>query len=80
MICHPNGNPFRYINSRQLHNLTYTELQKCALKIIKQLISKGVSQDYCNLGASYVLCALTLVNKFAAEALPWLYQSVSNNL
>ena len=76
-ICSPNGNPFRYCDVRYLHTYNFIQLQKNALTIINQLISKGVSQEHCNLGASYVLCALTLVNEQAAEALPWLYQSVS---
>ena len=76
-ICSPNGNPFRYCDVRHLHTINYIQLQKNALTIINQLITKGVSQEHCNLGASYVLCALTLVNEAAANALPWLYQSVS---
>jgi len=76
-ICSPNGNPFRYCDIRYLHTYNFIQLQKNALTIINQLISKGASQEHCNLGASYVLCALTLVNEQAAEALPWLYQSVS---
>ena len=76
-ICHPYGNPFRYIDANHLHNLSYHSLQKTSLSIIEQFIKKGTTRDNCNLGASYVLCALTLVNNDAAEALPWLYQSVA---
>ena len=76
-ICHPSGNPFRHTNLILLANLGYIPLQKMALSIIEQFIKKGIDRDTCNLGASYVLCGLTLVNNEAASALPWLYQSVS---
>lgn len=78
-ICHPTANPFRNIN---LNNLNYLNscslisLQKTTLFIIEQFITKGISTEFCNLGASYVLCGLTLVNSNAADALPWLYESV----
>ena len=76
-ICHPYGNPFRYIISSNLHTLGFIQLQKSVLGVIEQFIKKGVDREACNLGASYVLCGLTLVNHDAALALPWLYQSVS---
>ena len=53
------------------------QLQKIALTIINQLVTKGINTEYSNLGAYYVLGALTLVNDQAAIALPWLFQSVS---
>ena len=65
--------------SKFLHNIKddISQLQKNALLIINQLITKGISKEHCTLGASYVLCALTLVSEPAAIALPWLFQSVS---
>lgn len=74
-ICSPHGNPFHY-NIRALCNNNFYELQKNVLLIISEFITKGVSSDFCNLGVSYVLCALTLVNPVAAEAMPWFYNSV----
>jgi hypothetical protein len=47
------------------------------LSIIEQFIKKGINREMSNLGASFILCGLTLVNVDAAMALPWLYQSVS---
>ena len=76
-ICSPNGNPFRYCDIYRINNINYIQLQKNALLIIKQLITRGISREYSNLGAYYVLGALTLVSDPAAIALPWLYQSVS---
>ena len=75
-ICFPSGNPFNY-NIRVLcnHNNFY-ELQKNVLVIISSFITKGITAEYSNLGVSYVLCALTLVNPMAAEAMPWFYNSV----
>ena len=77
-ICHPYGNPFRYVDLNNLINLNFISLQKTVLSIVEQFIKKGISRETCNLGASYVLCGLTLVNYDAAIALPWLYESVAN--
>lgn len=74
-ICFPNGNPFRY-NLRALCNNNFYELQKNVLVIISEFITKGITPEFCNMGVSYVLCALTLVNPEAAEAMPWFYNSV----
>jgi len=76
-ICYPYGNPFRYCNIHYINSLGSIALQKTSLQIIEQFIKKGSSRDYCVLGASYILCALTLVSNEAAVSLPWLYQSVS---
>ncbi len=76
-ICHPYGNPFRYIDMPHIEQLTFQSLQKISLSIIEQFIKKGINRESSNLGASYVLCALTLNNNDAANALPWLYQSVA---
>tara|TARA_Y100000389_G_C17468358_1_gene527854 strand:- start:1747 stop:2766 length:1020 start_codon:yes stop_codon:yes gene_type:complete len=76
-ICHPYGNPFRYIDLSNLYNLGFIQLQKSILGVVEQFIKKGVDRDACNLGTSYILCGLTLVNNDAALAMPWLYQSVS---
>jgi len=77
-ICYPYGNPFRFADISHLNTMNYIQLQKTILSVIGQFITKGTSQEHCNLGASYVLCSLTLVSSAAAEALPWLYHSVSN--
>jgi hypothetical protein len=75
-ICYPYGNPFRYIDPNYT-NLGFLSLQKMILSIIEQFIKKGINREMSNLGASFILCGLTLVNVDAAMALPWLYQSVS---
>ena len=51
-------------------------LREIAIDIMNKLVNDGINHGSRCLGANYVLCALTLVNQDAAEALPWLYQSV----
>ena len=75
-IC-PHDEPFRFINAHNIISMNLSFLQKASLSIIELLIKSGLNRDIQNLGASYVLCALTLVNNDAANALPWLYQSVA---
>jgi hypothetical protein len=77
-ICPPVGNPFISININTLtQNMSILELKKKALSVIEQIVKTGTNQDNQSLGAFYVLSALTLVSLDAANALPWLYQSVS---
>lgn len=78
-ICYPSGNPFRDINLNYLASLHGNALTRVALNVIHEFIKTGTSRDNQILGASYVLCGLTLVNTDAAIALPWLYQSVTPN-
>ena len=76
-ICQPYGNPFRFITINNLNNSTLFSLQKNTLFVIEQFITKGINRDMCSLGINFVLCAFTLVNQNAANALPWLYESVA---
>ena len=74
---YPNGNPFVSMNINMLHNNTSLyELRKIAVGVSENLVYYGIHNDDKNLGAYYVLSALTLQNSEAANALPWLYQSV----
>ena len=75
-ICPPLGNPFRNVNINQLTNLSYNNLFKTILNILEPIVKNGINRDSQILGTYYVLSALTLVNNSAAEAMPWLYQSV----
>ena len=77
-ICPPNGDPFRNVslNYIQIEN-NMDEIRKNILNILEKFVNTGIDRDSKALGAYYVLAALTLVNDQAAEALPWLYQSVS---
>jgi hypothetical protein len=76
-ICPPYGEPYRDVNLYLLPSIDILELQEISLKVIDRLINSGMNSSSKALGANFVLCALTLVNKEAAEALPWLYESVA---
>jgi len=74
---YPRGNPFsNYVNASLNINNTLYELRKVAVEVSENLVYYGIHNDDKNLGAYYVLSALTLQNSEAADALPWLYQSV----
>jgi hypothetical protein len=77
-ICPPGGDPFRGINISYLNNMNLTEIRKIAISIMESFIKRGINNSSKSLGANFVLCALTLVNTDAANALPWLFQSVSH--
>ena len=77
---HPQGNPFVH-NGVMVHMLNYefstnTDIKEMLLDIIVKLSSSGIDDSRKYIGASYVLSALTLVSDDAADALPWLYESV----
>jgi len=77
-ICYPSGNPFQGYERelRCLNNINHLKLQRMSLNVMTNFISKGRNNEDSSLGAFYVLGALTLVNPHAANAIPWLYQSV----
>jgi len=75
-IC-PIGNPFSNIQLTDLPGLTLIELQNTILTLMDNLFKHGSTQNSRYLGSTYVLCALTLVSPAAAQALPWLYESVA---
>ena len=78
-ICPPLGKPFIHVPLHIMITNSPVDIQLlrnyCYL-VMDELINKAVSVEHQSLGAYYILCALTLVNSEAAEALPWLYQSV----
>ena len=78
-ICPPTGNPFKNIVNSNLNILEFIKLRKIATTIIDNMISSGIDIENQKLGAFYVLSGLTLVNIDAANAMPWLYQSVMHN-
>lgn len=76
-ICPPSGNPFSQYRIQIIQTETNLQnIQKYILEILEKLVNTGIDNEHKSLGAIYVLGALTLVNPDAAEALPWLYQSV----
>ena len=76
-IHYPNGTPFQCISIlNRMQNNNINVLRKTILKVIENLITKGMNDESKSLGCFYVLGAFTLVNHEAASALPWLYESV----
>ena len=79
VICPPFGTPFReipmHIISSTIH-IDILTIKKYCYTIINTLINSAEIAPNQNLGAIYVLTALTLVSSEAANALPWLFQSV----
>jgi hypothetical protein len=79
LICPPTGNPFTNIPLQTIElnpNLNISLIKHYSYIIINSLIYSAVLRENQSLGAIYVLSALTLVSPEAAEALPWLYESV----
>lgn len=58
-----------------LNTVDFDTLREIALTTIINLVYKGQSEEYQQLGAMYVLTALTIVSTDAANSLPWLYAS-----
>jgi len=73
-ICPPHGNPFSQFYYSP--NLPINTLKSDILYIIEKLITNGLTNDDKQLGAYYVLGALTIVSTDAANAIPWLYQTM----
>ena len=77
-ICPPHGNPFYEFHMGDMYDndMTLEELKHRVLTMLHRVVTAGIDADSQSLGTLYVLGALTLVNTDAAEALPWLHQSV----
>jgi hypothetical protein len=58
------------------HEQNMESIKRAIVPVLERLVNTGVDTDSRTLGAYYVLGALTLVSTAAAEALPWLYQSL----
>ncbi len=76
-ICYPSGEPFRTLPKldvlEKFDNLD--EIRKIILVSMENLVNRGIDKDSKNLGAYFILCALTLVNIDAATSLPYLYEA-----
>lgn len=75
-IFPPTGNPFTGINLQTFHLKTDIVIKQIVVNVIERIITSGINESSKSLGAFYALASLTLVNHQAAEALPWLYESV----
>lgn len=79
-ICPPHGSPFSNFSSLMLslrEEQNVNIIKNSILNILFKLVNTGIDRDNKCLGAYYVLGALTLVNDSAAQALPWLHQSMA---
>jgi len=76
-ICNDYRDLFRMIYIIDIRVASLSILRELCLNVIEKLVRDGVNRDHKCLGTNYVLCGLTLVSPSAAEALPWLYQSVA---
>ena len=83
LICPPNGNPFMNVNPNYISYLERTQpmryIQSIALDIMEKMVFRANIESNQNLGALYILSALTLVSESARLSLPWLYASVQYN-
>lgn len=78
-IC-PGGDPFLNLNLNNIYNThRINNFNKICVNIIENFILNGVNNDSKSLGALYILTALTIVSADAADAMPWLYESVAYN-
>ena len=78
-ICPPHGDPFselRYSDLFAMEDDSMREEQrKMVLNVLEKLVYSGTNEENKGLGVYYVLGSLTLVNRNAASAMPWLYES-----
>jgi hypothetical protein len=75
-ICPNYQDLFRETHEVDIFMLNRSTINDIILTIMERLVRTGLTNDGRCLGATYVLCALTLVSADAALALPWLFQSV----
>lgn len=80
-ISPPNGTPFvnipRTALAPQSTVHSFQSLRAMCLCVMEKLVYRAVSDSDKNMGALYILGALTLVSTETRDALPWLYASVS---
>jgi len=77
-ICPPNGDALRNIRYVPLfidEHFTFEHAQSMVMDTLEKLATSGRDDDSRALGVYYILGTLTLVNRDAASAMPWLYES-----
>ena len=72
----PNGKPFTGVRIERVRVMQTKELKECAITILRRFVMTSPNEEMRKLGALYVLGALTLVCPPAAQAMPWLYESL----
>ena len=77
-ICPPDGIPFSHNPyGNTFRHSSLLNVQEIIYNTMCNITKYSVNEDRKILGTFYVLSALTLVSPEAANAMPWLYQSVS---
>ena len=77
---YPDGDPFLNLNIHLFsNNYNVNNLNNICVNIIENFVLYGQNNNSKSLGALYILSALTMVSSDAAEAMPWLYESVNYN-
>ena len=80
LICPPGGNPFNHVNPNYInymqHNQGLRFIQEICYVVMERMLFSANEETNQNLGALYILSALTLVSEPARDAMPWLYTSV----
>jgi hypothetical protein len=79
-ICPPYGNPFNPIinilrNYETFNVLTLNKIRIYVLEMLERMLYNGINNDSKKLASIYILGALTIINRDAANAMPWLYDS-----
>jgi hypothetical protein len=77
-ICPLNGTPFNGINMSMVNRYQeHNRLTEMCMQVFDNILLADSTDANKSLGALYILSALTLVSEGAADAMPWLYQSVA---
>ena len=77
-IC-PLFEPFTDIFSQPIYqnHIQEQEIKVACLTIIENLVYSGIDEDHRKLGTFHALSGLTLVSRYARNAMPWLYESLA---
>lgn len=77
-ICPLYGTPFNGINMSMVNRYQeHNRLMEMCIQVFDNILLAESTDANKSLGALYILSALTLVSERAADAMPWLYQSVA---
>ena len=77
-ICPMTSTPFHGINMTMVNrHQDHIRLMEMCIQVFDNILLAESTDANKSLGALYILSALTLVSEGAADAMPWLYQSVA---
>lgn len=76
----PGGDPFRGISLHRLRDMDIFKMKSFVIRVMDTFVNTGINNDFKYMGCTFVLMALTLVSEDAAQAMPWLYDTVSPSI